>query len=210
MSGRTGYGHDDVPEHSPRKAHREMSRSALPVRVHLLVRTEDRILLATGDETSPACWRLPAGNLQGQAAGDAAVRLAREQAALLTTVEDVRLEHVAHHWADDREQLGLFFHVTRTYGATGAHDPAAPGVPRRPRRLAWHPLDALPERFAQPDHDVVTRWASGEFFSHGGWTARRSTTIRPSTGAVQAAPQTVSAQTVSTRPPSAPAASSRA
>ncbi len=187
-----------------------MSRSALPVRVHLLVRTGDRILLTTGDETSPACWRLPAGNLEGQAAGDAAVRVAREQAALLTTLEDVRLEHVAHHWADDREQLGLFFHVTCTYGVTGAHGAAATGLPRRPRRLAWHPLDALPERFAQPDQDVVTRWADGEFFSHGGWTARRGTAARPPAGAVQATARAASAQAAATRPPSAPAASSQA
>ncbi|WP_431607089.1 NUDIX domain-containing protein [Protofrankia symbiont of Coriaria ruscifolia] len=174
--------------------HHEMSRSTLPVRVHLLLCSDDRILLTTGDETSPAQWRLPSGNLEGQAASDAAVRIACEQAALVTTAEDVWLEHVAHHWVDEKEQLGLFFHVTRTHG------PVTPGAPRRSRRLAWHPLGALPERFAWPDQDVVNRWARGEFFSHGGWTARRTTTTLLPTGVFQAA---------STRPPSAPAASSR-
>ncbi|WP_250279285.1 NUDIX domain-containing protein [Frankia sp. Cppng1_Ct_nod] len=146
-------------------AHHRTDRLTLPVEVHLLLCSDDRILLARGDRSGsgPAQWRLPSGNLAGQSAVDAAVRITAEQISLVAVARDVWLEHVAHHRVNGEERLGLFFHVTRAQGTP------VPGPRSGLHSLEWHFLGTLPDRLIPSDQDVVSRWAKGEFFSQGGW-----------------------------------------
>jgi mutator protein MutT len=132
----------------------------------ILVR-DGRVLLAQRQGTGYAdgAWNLPSGKLEaGETVSQAAVREGLEEIGIHTEEAHLRFVHLIHyrnHLGDAR--IGVFFEVqqwdSEPYNAE----------PDKCARIAWYPLDRLPEDTYTYTAEGLAAYVRGDHFSNVGW-----------------------------------------
>lgn len=143
---------------------------ATVVDVLLLLTREDRVLLALRHGTGYADgqWNLPSGKLEaGEHLVAALVREAAEEVGLSIRHGEAQLVATVHYRnPEGQARLGCFFHVAcnpRTQG-----EPVN-AEPHKCAKIAWHPLDMLPENTVPYTAAGVELLRTGKPFAAVGW-----------------------------------------
>lgn len=137
------------------------------VGVHLILIADGSVLLGQRANTGFADgdWSVPGGHLE---AGEPAVRGAAREAAEELSIEiaetDLEFCHLCHHLdPDGRARIGIFFTATTWRG-----EPVN-AEPDKCSKLAWHLLDALPEKTVDYARTAIRLAAAGTRYSQHGW-----------------------------------------
>ncbi len=137
------------------------------VGVHLILIADDSVLLGLRENTGfgDGYWSTPGGGLErGEAAKQAVIREAREEIGISLAPEDLALTHVCHHFdPDGNARIGLYFTTRRWTG-----EPIN-AEPDKCTKLAWHPLDALPDNTVGYARHAITAAAGGVLYSEHDW-----------------------------------------
>ncbi|MFC6010036.1 NUDIX domain-containing protein [Nocardia lasii] len=138
--------------------------------MHILLIRDERVLLSlrrSGDEFDHR-WHLPSGKLEaGESAAAAAVREAAEEVGVDIDPADLRLLHVAHVTAPDRDsRLGLFFRTENWRGEPFNREPD------KCYALQWFPLSKLPADLIEYSALGLTAANSPAPYSEFGWPGR--------------------------------------
>jgi 8-oxo-dGTP diphosphatase len=134
----------------------------------ILVR-DDRILLAERQGTGYAdgMRNLPSGKLEAsETISHAVVREGREEVGVHVDEADLRFVHLSHyrnHLGDAR--LGVFFEALKWKGEPYNAEPD------KCWRIAWWPVDELPETTYPYTAEGVSAYLRGEHFSNVGWAS---------------------------------------
>lgn len=134
----------------------------------ILVR-DGRILLAErrGTGYADGMWNLPSGKLEaGETISHAAVREGREEIGVHIDEADLRfvnLTHYRNHLGDAR--LGVFFEAQRWKGEPYNAEPD------KCSRIAWWPLDQIPDTTYPYTAEGISAYLRGEHFHNVGWTS---------------------------------------
>jgi 8-oxo-dGTP diphosphatase len=132
----------------------------------ILVR-DDRILLAERQSTGYAdgMWNVPSGKLEaGETVSHAAVREGREEIGVPLNEADLHFVHLAHyrnHLGDAR--LGVFFQALNWKGEPYNAEPD------KCSRIAWWPINGLPDNTYPYTAEGVRAYLRGEPFKNVGW-----------------------------------------
>lgn len=128
------------------------------VDVHVLLLRQDRLLLSMrrGD-TYDGGWHLPSGKLdEGEDLASAAEREAREEVGVRIALGELHHVHVVHVVAPGLPaRIGHFFIAERWLGDPVNREPA------KCYRLAWFPLDELPDGTIQYSAAGITGYRDG-------------------------------------------------
>ena len=140
------------------------------VDVMLILTRGDHVLLALRQGTGYAdgLWNLPSGKLEdGEHALDALIREAHEEIGVTLTPDELRHTGVVHCRNPEGEgRLGLFF--------TGSSQPDHQGgpfnaEPHKCAKVAWYPLDLLPDNTVPYTLAGLDLYRTGEIFTTLGW-----------------------------------------
>lgn len=133
----------------------------------ILVR-DGTVLLAQRQGTGYAdgAWNLPSGKLEaGETISQAAVREGMEEIGVHIDENDLRFVHLIHyrnHLGDAR--IGVFFETRRWHGEPYNAEP------HKCARIAWWPLDRLPDDTYPYTAAGINAYLRGDTFSNVGWT----------------------------------------
>jgi len=111
-------------------------------------------------------YGVPAGHVEaGESLTDALVREVAEETGLRIDAKDSELVHLMYRPKKDEtgERIDIFFRVLRWDG-----EPVN-AEPQKCVRLAWLPLDALPENVMRFQRHAIECWQRGSVFSEPGW-----------------------------------------
>jgi 8-oxo-dGTP diphosphatase len=147
-----------------------MKRYATLVRVHMILRSADQVVLTRRAPHLPAggFWQLPGGHLEeGESVLDAVLRETGEEVGVAVPAEATRFVHVHHHRTfTGATRLALFFEAT---GWTGEPRNAEPDLCTELRPF---PLDAPPRPMVPYIAEALRRYREGERFGLSGWPGR--------------------------------------
>lgn len=148
-----------------------MSPYSVVIHVMLLLTFDDQVLLALRQGTGYAdgWWNVPSGKLESGEDLEAGLRReALEEIGLRLAPGEPRLAATVHYRNQDGQaRIGFFFHV--------AYDPSRHGEPvnaepHKCAKLAWYPLDSLPESTYPYTTAGVDAYRLGEPLRLYGWT----------------------------------------
>lgn len=116
------------------------------------------------------CWGLPVGKADpGEPVVTTAVRELREETGVVVAPEDLRLAHVVHGARGVESPDGF---VSVVFAASRWRGEPVNAEPAKHTRVAWHPVDALPEPLVAGTALVLRRHLAGEVaLSLEGWPA---------------------------------------
>lgn len=136
------------------------------VDVLLLLVREGQVLLGLRQGTGFAdgMWNLPSGKAEdGENAVAAVIREAREEVGIDLTARDVRFTAAVHCRNSDTDmRMGLFFHATAGGEPFNAE-------PHKCAKIAWHPLEMLPEPMMPYSELGICLYRKGLAFGTLGW-----------------------------------------
>lgn len=137
------------------------------VGVHLILLTDGSVLLGQRVNTGFADgrWSVPQGRLElGEPAARGAIREAAEELGIEIAESDLSFAHLCHHLdPDGSARLGVFFTATTWRGRPINREPD------KCSKLAWHPLDALPENTVDYARTAISHATTGTRYSQHGW-----------------------------------------
>ncbi|BBB01935.1 putative MutT family protein [Actinacidiphila reveromycinica] len=143
----------------------EESRYTLPVHVHVLVRSGDRVLLLRRSDQLPGGgrWQLPGGHLEeGESVPAAAARELAEETGLFVQEADLRFVHATHYRTSmGAGRLALFFLAGHCTGSVRNLEPD------RCRETGFFAMDDLPSGLLPDTARALA--AGGDAFSTAGW-----------------------------------------
>lgn len=142
-----------------------MARFRLIPEVHLLLYSDDRVLLLRRANTGYADghYSVVAGHADGQETlRTAMAREAHEEAGLHITPADLVLCHVMHRRSDD-ERVSFFFTTTRWQGEPTNREP------HKCSDLSWFALAALPANMVDYVRQALQWVQRGQVYSEYGW-----------------------------------------
>lgn len=134
--------------------------------VYMMLEKDGRILLARRANTGfmDGMYSFPAGHLDGnETLAQAAVREAKEEAAVSVKVEDVELVHVISRKGNDGERVGLVFRSQKWSGEPRINEPD------KCDDMQWFALDKLPENMVDYVKIAVGHIQNGVRYSEFGW-----------------------------------------
>ncbi|MYV98359.1 NUDIX domain-containing protein [Streptomyces sp. SID3343] len=144
------------------------------VGLHLILVAHRHVLLGLRRNTGFAdgWWHVPGGRLDpGESVAEGAIREAREELGIEIDPDDLAFGHLNHHLdADGIARLGVFFTATRWRG-----EPVN-AEPDKCAKIAWFPLDDLPDDIVDYGLAGILHHAAGESFGTHGWERRASAT----------------------------------
>jgi 8-oxo-dGTP diphosphatase len=139
------------------------------VDVLLLLTRDDHVLLALREGTGYADgqWNLPSGKLEGgEHLALALAREAAEEVGLRIRPDDAQLVATVHYRnPEGQARLGCFFHVS----SHPAHGEPVNTEPHKCAKIAWYPLDMLPETTVPYTAAGVELYRQGKAFAAVGW-----------------------------------------
>ncbi len=140
-------------------------RTTYPVAVHLLFRSDDKLLMLrrfnTGWEDGK--YSVVAGHVEpGETVTRAAIREAEEEVGVRLLPADVCVVHVMHRKSDD-ERVDFFLAVNRWEGTISNREPFKCDA------LEWFPIDALPLDTIPYVRRGVENYRNGIWYSEFGW-----------------------------------------
>jgi len=140
-------------------------RFKVPVAIHLFLTRDGEVLLLrrfnTGYEDGR--YSVIAGHLDGgEEVKAAAIREAREEAGIRIAPDDLAVVGVMHRLSND-ERVDFFVAASRWRGEIVNAEPA------KCDRLAWFPLDHLPDTVIPYVRRALANWRRGVWFDSFGW-----------------------------------------
>ncbi|GAA4533570.1 NUDIX hydrolase [Amycolatopsis samaneae] len=137
------------------------------VDVLLLLVRDGTVLLAQREGTGYAdgLWNLPSGKLEaGEDLVAAMIREAREEIGLELTRDSLRMVNAVHNLnPHGRARVGFTFTADAWAGEPYNAEP------HKCAKIAWYPLDALPEATVPYTAACVDLYRRGEPFGLNGW-----------------------------------------
>ena len=132
--------------------------------VYLIPRDGDKVLLSLRQNTGwkDGWYSLVAGHVEaGEAAEQAMIREAKEEAGIDVAPADLRHAYTMHRVADDTtdEYVDVFFECRQWSGELRNAEPEKCG------ELCWVTLDSLPENILDYIRRVLTQYPAGETYS---------------------------------------------
>lgn len=147
-----------------------MTRHTLPVAVHVFLLRGEHVLLLRRHNTGyeDGNYSVPAGHLDGgESVIAAAVREAREETGIRIAHNDIQVVGVMHRLPSDGDRIDFFVSAATWDGEPTNMEP------EKCDRLAWFPMDQLPENTIPYIRSGVEAYRSGEWFTLFGWAAGR-------------------------------------
>ncbi|GAB3403445.1 NUDIX hydrolase [Flindersiella endophytica] len=148
-----------------------MSQYSVVIDVLLILTRGDEVLLALRQGTGYAdgCWNVPSGKLEAGEPLEAALRReAHEEIGLSLAPGEAQFVSTVHYRNQaEVARIGFFFHAT--------HDPLRHGEPvnaepHKCAKIAWYPLDAVPETTYPYTTAGIVAFRRGERLVHHGWS----------------------------------------
>lgn len=122
-----------------------------------------RVLLlrrGPGAKFGQGLWDLPVGKSQdGEPVLSTAARELREETGLSVKPEDLRLVHVIHGARGVEAPHGFLTVIFAAHRWSGTPTNAEP---HKHDRVAWTPVEAIPEEFVPTTHAALTGYLSGD------------------------------------------------
>ena len=134
--------------------------------VHLFLMKEGKVLLSQRFNTGyrDGDYSVPAGHLDGNETSTIAMmRESLEEAGVVLRKEDLKMVHVMHVLAPDRESLSTFFIAEKWQGEVINKEP------EKCSDLSWFPLDALPNNTVPYVRHALECVRNGVMYSEFGW-----------------------------------------
>lgn len=125
----------------------------------------NQILLGLRQNTGycDGMWSVPAGHVEeGEPASAALVREAEEELGIQLDPADLKAVHIMHRQSN-RLCIDIFFTASKWKGKIENKEP------EKCAKLAFFPIDALPENFVNYNRQVLNNLSTGVFFSEPGW-----------------------------------------
>lgn len=141
-------------------------RFRAPCAVHVLLLRGGEVLLLRRANTGyqDGNFSTIAGHLDGgEEVLAAAVREAREEAAVTLDPAELRVVGVMHNRGDDAEYIDFFVAAERWEGTI------VNAEPHKCAELAWHPLDHLPPNTIPYVRRALENYRRGVWFDSFGW-----------------------------------------
>lgn len=152
------------------------SRAHTIVDVHLIfTRYGDVLLTRRKGGYGHGMWHLPSGHLEpGESVVDAAAREAMEEVGLYLRTSDLALVHTVHVRGSGPEpRLGFFFAAKAWQGEPSNLEPD------KCNKVAWFPLDALPEETIDYPHAGIAGYLRGDSLTVTGWDTDSTKSVAP-------------------------------
>ncbi|MEY9905036.1 8-oxo-dGTP diphosphatase [Catenulispora sp. MAP12-49] len=149
-------------------------RTGFPVRAHVILRSDDRILLTlrAARMAGGGFWQLPGGHLEpGETIVECALREAREEIGVCLTAEQIAFVHVSHVLTGRGEsRVAMFFEARAWQGEPVNLEPELCD------RIGFFPIDALPRPTVPYIAEAIEHCRRGEPFavSAGGQAVSRA------------------------------------
>jgi len=141
------------------------ARFSLVADVHLFLIKDNKILFLLRENTGymDGYYHVPAGHLDGEEKiASALIREAKEEIGIAIEPEDIKFVHIMHNKSNN-ERVAFFFEVKKWHGYIKNMEPDKCG------RLAWFPLNKLPENIVPYAKKSIEYYLKGINFSHYGW-----------------------------------------
>jgi 8-oxo-dGTP diphosphatase len=156
-----------------------MSHTRVVVDLHLVLRSEDKILMGLRRNTGfcDGMFHLPAGHLEsGETFLQGMVREAKEELSIEVAEKDLSLVHVLHH---STGRIALFFETTKWRGGITNHEPD------KCEALCWFLPDDLPDNIIPYARAALKMIRDGQLVGTFGWTCLEPRETIPGLAPVQ-------------------------